>query len=199
MAVMGVLLASHVSGASSASRAPSHVRTVENYADRPSVVVLDGGKRFETTLYEVKILGELRTERKLPYLAMAGRGCPDCDANAAIYIHSPSDGPMRGEASQPRYMFPGREVFYEDGKLLYEARVFIGACLPGHDNAVVWHQRERTKRNDWLETVFVAGVRHDRLATRGIEAPNPSLSDTLELVRVTRCREIPGTDRSSEP
>src|SRR5262245_27498814 len=72
----------------------------------------------------------------------------------SIYIHSPSDGPMRNEATQPRYAYPGREVSYEDGKtVLYKARAFLGDCLPGYRNAVVWYEGVRTEGGGWASGV----------------------------------------------
>jgi hypothetical protein len=81
---------------------------------------------------------------------------------------------MRDEGSQPRYAYPGREVSYRDGKtLLYEARTFIGNCLPRYDNAVVWYERGRTKTGGWQEDVFVAAVRQDALREIQSRKANP--------------------------
>jgi len=99
-----------VAGSASGASEPGPVASVENSPEKPSVVVFKDGSRFQTTLFEVRVLGILRTERKVPFLVLEGRGCTDCDANTSIYIHSPSDGAMRGEEAQPRYAYPGREV-----------------------------------------------------------------------------------------
>jgi hypothetical protein len=52
---------------------------------------------------------------------------------------------MKDEATQPRYAYPGHEAYYEDRTLLYEGRMFVGSCLDKYPNAVVWHQRNRSK------------------------------------------------------
>ena len=65
--------------------------------------------RFETTLYHLKVIGKLNAAHKLPYFILSGVGCTECDANVAIYIHSPSIGPMHGEGSQQRFYCPGQE------------------------------------------------------------------------------------------
>ena len=75
------------------------------------------GRQFVTTLFDAKIVGQLQTTKKQPYLILTGRGCEECDANISIYIHSPSDGPMKGESSQTRYSYPGRVRDYSDGTL----------------------------------------------------------------------------------
>ena len=179
---------------------PSPVRAVENYRDKRSVLVLHDGTRFETMLFEVRVLGILRTERKAPFLVLEGRGCTQCDANTSIYIHSPSDGAMRNEAKQPRYEYPGREVSYEDGKtVLYEARTFVGDCLPGKDNAVIWYERSRTKAGTWRTGVFVVAVREDALTELRLANPLPSVSQSLNRVATRQCRELSGVERHSEP
>jgi len=151
-------------------------------------------------LFEVRVLGTLRAARKAPYLILEGRGCRECDANTSIYIYSISDGPMRNEPGQPRYAYPGREVSYEDGKtFLYEARVFVGDCLPGNDNAVVWYERFRTETGALETGVFVASVRQDVLRNKRLGKPLPPIARSLERVAAGRCRELPGIDRHSEP
>jgi hypothetical protein len=65
--------------ASSGATEISPVRTIERYVDKPSVLVFHDGSRFETTLFEVRVLGVLRTQHKAPYLVLARRGCTECD------------------------------------------------------------------------------------------------------------------------
>lgn len=182
------------------SDAPSPVSTIENYAERPSIVVLSDGTRFETTLYEVEILGALPAARKTPYLVLEGRGCTQCDANTSIYIHSSSDGPMRDEGTQPRYAYPGRVGSYEDGStLVYEARTFIGDCLPGYGNAVVWFERGRAKGGPWKTQVLIVHVRGDQLREVRLTKGLPPVSQSVQRVKAGRCREVPGVNRHSEP
>jgi hypothetical protein len=189
-----------VAGWASDAGEESLVASVENLPDKPSVLVFKDGSRFQTTLFEVRVLGILRTERKVPFLVLKGRGCTECDANTSIYIHSPSDGAMRGAATQPRYSYPGREVSYEDNKtVLYEARTFLGNCLPGNDNAVIWYERGRTKGGAWEAGVFVVSVRKDKLTELRLAKPLPSVSQSVDRVAARQCRELGGVERSSEP
>jgi hypothetical protein len=184
----------------SQGREPAFVQGIENAPSQPSVLILDDGSRLQTMLFEVRVLGTLKTVREKLYLVLAGRGCRECDANISIYIHSPGDGSMRNEATQPRYSYPGRETSYEDGKtVLFEARAFLGDCLPAHDNAVVWYEGFRTEAGLWVSGVFVATVRNDELKNIRLEPPLPRVSETLQRVRTGRCREIKGIERHSEP
>jgi hypothetical protein len=189
-----------VIGSASAASDPGLLPSVENFPEKPSALVFKDGSRFQTALFEVRVLGMLRTERKAPFVVLEGRGCTECDANTSIYIHSPSDGAMRGEGSQPRYAYPGREVSPEDNKtVLYEARAFLGDCLPGSDNAVIWYERGRTKLGAWQTGVFVVAVHKDALTERRLGNPLPSVSETLSRVAAGQCRELPGVERHSEP
>jgi hypothetical protein len=79
----------------------------------------------------MKVVGRLKTEHKLPYYILSGFGCYGCDANRSIYIHSPSDGPMKNEGEQPRFSYPGKEMDYQDASLVYEAKMFLAIALPG--------------------------------------------------------------------
>src|SRR5262249_9608162 len=67
--------------ASSQGREPVFVQGVEDSLSQPSVLILTDGSRFQTTLFEVRLLGALNTVRKKPYLVLAGRGSKECDAN----------------------------------------------------------------------------------------------------------------------
>ncbi len=167
--------------------------------DRWGVVPLAGGTEFQTTLYDLSVIGQLRTIRKQPYYVLAGRRCEGCDANLSLYVHSPSDGPMGVESEQPRFPYPGREVFYEDSTPLYEARTFFGDCSAAHPNAVIWFQRRIDVDGRWLATVRIAQVVGDSLTTALLETGGPALDEVEDAVARGRCREIPGRDRTSEP
>lgn len=176
------------------------VRIVENYPERPSVLVLNNGQRLQTMLYKVRVLGTLKTEGKVPFIVMAGRGCIDCDEHTSIYIYSPSDGPMGNEAEQRRWVYPGRVVSNEDGTTpLYEGRMFIGDCLPGYDDAVLWYLHERTDDGKWESSVLVVSVRADTLAEVRLKKGFPPLSQVLQRVAVGKCREVTAINRESEP
>jgi hypothetical protein len=186
------------------------VARVENYDhDRPSVLVFEDGTRFETTLYDVRVLGALRTTWKAPYLILAGRSCGACGANTAIYIHSVSDGPMQDGGHQEHYSYPGRVLAPEQHTdqglfreapmaVIYEARTFIGDCLPKYDNAVIWFQRHRTERGTWEPGVFIASIRQDELRVVHLPKPLPPVSEALERITAGRCRELPGVDMGAE-
>jgi hypothetical protein len=167
--------------------------------DRVGILKLPNGSQFETALYGMKTIGWLRTDKKLPYFILSGRTCTQCDENTSIYIHSPSDGPMKNEAEQRRFLYPGKETNYEDGSTLYEGRMFFGDCLASHPNAVVWFERSLRDDKKWHEDVFLAEVKGDDLSGEELHGELPKPSEAQDAVRRGKCRELPGIDRSSEP
>jgi hypothetical protein len=165
----------------------------------PGDLTLPDGSKFRTTLYELKVIGQLPTAKKLPYFILSGRGCYDCDANTSIYVHSPSDGPMKNEGKQPRFPYPGRLRDNEADQLVYESRMFYGSCLPDHPNAVVWFERGLGEDNKWHDGVQVAEVKNDKLVRTETEINLPRITDTQSAIRDGRCYELPGIDGHSEP
>lgn len=161
---------------------------------------LPDGSRFVTTLYDLKVVGKLRTKKKLPYYILSGIGCTECDANTSIYIHSPSDGPMKNEGEQQRFMYPGQERDYQTGQIVYEGRMFYGDCLPDHPNAVVWFERMLGDDKKLHDDVFVAEVKQDHLLTTKLptrELPKPK--DSEVAVRAGKCHELGGKRSYREP
>jgi hypothetical protein len=167
--------------------------------DVTGVLTLSDGSKFATALYNMKIIGQLRTAKKIPYFILSGTTCTECDENISIYIHSPSDGPMKDEATQPRFSYPGREKDYETGKLVYDAKVFFGDCLASRTNAVIWFEHWSGDDKKWHSSISVAEVKNDNLAVSKLDGASVKLSDVQAAVRNGKCWEIPGVDRSSEP
>ncbi len=164
------------------------------------VLVLPDGSRFKTTLYELKVIGQLKTTRKLPYYILSGQSCPKgCDANTSIYIHSPSDGPMKDSSAQRRFFYPGLETYYKDDTPIYQARMFYGDCAGGHPNAALWFQRFFGDDKQWHPSVFAAWVTGDVLTSDELHGAVPDIKEAEQAVRAGRCREVPGIDRTSEP
>lgn len=163
------------------------------------ILELPDGSKFSTSLYQPKVIGQLRTARKMPYYILSGRGCQECDANTSIYIHSPSDGPMKDEGGQARFAYPGREVSYEDSKPVYEARMFFGDCVAGHPVAAVWFQHFLADDRQWHNSVFVAEVKDDSLVSKELAGQVPKISEAEEAVAKGHCQEVPGTEQSTEP
>jgi hypothetical protein len=163
------------------------------------ILDLPDGSKFQTTLYDLKVIGQLRTVHKLPYYVLSGVGCQECDANVSVYIHSPSDGPMKNEGTQPRFEYPGRVISPEDNSVVYETRVFLGNCLDGHPDAVVWFERSMGDDKQWHDSVLLAEVKDDHLVLDEPKANAPRPREAEDSARKSGCRELPGVRQWEEP
>jgi hypothetical protein len=167
--------------------------------DGSGTLVLPDGTKFQTSLYNLKLLGQLKTDRKLPYYILAAVGCDQCDANISIYIHSPSDGPIKDEATQRRFQYPGQELYYADHSLLYKGRMFFGNCIARYPNSAIWFETLLGSDKRWNPDVYVAAVKSDNLAVEKITQNMPLISEAEASVKKGQCREVPGKKRLSEP
>jgi hypothetical protein len=170
-----------------------------NGETRVGILDLPDGSKFQTTLYHLKVIGQLRTVHKLPYYVLSGAGCLECDANISIYIHSPSDGPMKDEGTQPRFSYPGRVISMEDRSVISETRVFLGGCVVGHPDAVVWFERSIGNDKRWHASVSLAEIKDDHLVFQELKVNVPRPSEAEQAIRKSACREIPGVNQSEEP
>ena len=163
------------------------------------IVTLSDGSKFQTTLYDLKVIGKLSTKKKFPYYILSGVGCNGCDANTSIYIHSPSDGPMKNEGEQTRFSYPGSEKDYQNGQIVSKTRMFFGDCLSTYPNAVVWFYRMLGDDKKWHDGVSVAEVKEDRLITTELQGELPKPKDTEVAIRTGLCHELPGIAAYTEP
>lgn len=152
------------------------------------------GSSFETNLFDLKYIGELKTRRKAPYLILSGRSCEDCDENISIYIWSPDDGKMRPAEQQARYSYPGKEEDYFTNESTYECRMFYGNCLEAE--SCIWIQRSIDSNKNWDSSVFIVQVQNDTLQEIMLRE-----SAELEVVlrEIVKCSELPGIVFTTEP
>lgn len=188
---------------SSAPVANSPLPTVEeargaNGEHRIGTLQLPNGSKFQTTLFDLKVIGQLQTVQKLPYYVLSGVGCEECDANTSIYIHSPSDGPMKDEGKQQRFDYPGRQFSRPDHSVISTTRVFLGDCSQDYPNALIWFEHSSGDDRQWHDIVFVARVQNDHLIDEVPKASAPTIAEAETAVRKSRCRELPGLDQWAE-
>jgi hypothetical protein len=174
------------------------------------VLKFAGGHEFATTLYGVQYLGQIPVRGRAPYLIMAARGCTECCANLTIYIHSPADGPMKGEADQPLYAYPGVISDWQSevpgDTVSSRARFFFGDCMPSISAKAIWFSEERVapgrlepsalflyeERGELHEANLMQLVGGEAHAFIGLD-------EVLRQVSRGRCREVPALDQAGEP
>ena len=160
-------------------------------------LLFKNGQSFETGLYELEYIGQIQRDEKAPYLIYSGRDCNECDANIAIYIHTPSDGPLTVENGQNHYKYPGILKYYEDKSVLQTSRAFYGQVL---DNVtgVIWHTKDNSMTNKNSGTIYL--VRLDNGSLKDTSFVNHgTIEETLILAGQGLCKEIPGREFMSEP
>ena len=160
-------------------------------------IYFKNGKKYETKLYDLKYIGQLQTKHKAPYLILSGRGCDECDAGTSIYIQSPSDGPMKDEAGQTRYEYPGNERDFESNELLLKSHMYFTKGNKPDANYVIWLSKRLLENNSWIDQFFIVTVKNDSLKETmklGKDIPNDKLPALLKP-----CIELKGVDYTSEP
>lgn len=172
---------------------------IEDFPDHPSSIRFQNGKTFVTTLFQVKYLGHLTNSGNAPFLILAGRGCQDCDANLAIYLHNPQSGPMQGEDSQERFVHPGVIRDAETKQPVLEARMFVGNCLPDVKDGVVWFIKEKDEQGRWKSSALIAEVKNQELVIRELTTSVPDINKVLAAMKDNQCIEIKGINQVTEP
>jgi hypothetical protein len=175
---------------------------VENRAERAGIVHYAGGQQLETALMRVEHLGELPAKGKAPFLVLAGYGCNDCDINRNLYIHSPSDGPIKGEA-QPRYTYPGTLIEWETpspaGEVIERSRVFVGECVSQAGPVVLWVTERPASKGPPAQVAEIVHVEADTLRTDRLGDPQRVLHAAEQAAGRRRCRELAPLEQMREP
>jgi hypothetical protein len=60
-------------------------------------IIFDDGYVFQTNIYDLGYIGQLKASKKKPFLILTGVQCDSCDAAVSIYIVSPSDRQLEKE------------------------------------------------------------------------------------------------------
>jgi hypothetical protein len=162
------------------------------------IVHFSNGGNFETGLYAPRVLGTLAAVRKAPFVVLAGRDCLACGDAEAVYVGSPSDGPLSHREGGP---LPGRQFDPETREPLFASRLFIGRCLDATHDAAIWFYRDTGKAAAKTGAYFIRIV-DDKIVSRDLpeDAPvageGPQLSRTEALAGVGVCAEIAGREQA---
>ena len=158
-------------------------------------LLFKNGLSFETGLYEIEYIGQISCDKKAPFLIYSGRDCDKCDANIAIYIHSPSDGTLAIQNGQNRYEYPGALKFYEDNRLLQTSRAFFGQVL---DNVtgVIWFTKDNSNKKP--DSIYLIRLDNGLLKDTSFVSQG-TIEKTLMFAGQGLCKEIPGRELTSEP
>ena len=171
---------------------------VENKWDFEKVIgqilYFSNDKQLKVDLYDIKYIGQLRTESNQPLFVLSAKGCAECDENQAIYIYSPSFGIVKENGVPIRYSYPGMEYNYLDKKIVFESRMFHGKCTSQTGDSIVWFQKEYNPDGSYNESTFAIEVDGENIKETIIK------DKILSINNITKnCKELPGIDFTTEP
>lgn len=161
-------------------------------------LIFKEGPVFDTELVDLEYIGQIDIDKNAPFFIYSGRFCDECDANIAIYFHSPRHGQVNVENGDNRYGYPGRERDYETDSLIYQARAFYGEVLKGV-KGIVWYQKTLMEDNSFQNSVFIARLDGESIKGEEIKGYEKHLQETLSLNKSGKNKEIKGRDYISEP
>ncbi|WP_158280613.1 hypothetical protein, partial [Pararcticibacter amylolyticus] len=158
-------------------------------------LIFEDGTKLLTTLFDLKYIGQLKTNNKAPYLILSGRDSDNCDENMSVFIWCPDDGPMKKGAELGRYSYPGRENDYLTGEPIFESKMYYGNCM-GYESCI-WLQKTLNDKKVWEQSVFIVklennGQLKELKVTKAEDVKN--ISGDIE-----GCTELPGVTTTSDP
>jgi hypothetical protein len=162
-----------------------------------STIIFRNDMQFETGLHDLTYIGQVQRHGGMPWLIMSGRYCLDCDAGIALYIHSPSDGPLYTEFGANARYHPGRILDSESGEPWYEGRTFFGEVL-SETGGVIWFERIVHADGTVQEVTTLVDLDGEVPVEQQFMDQN-RLPQTLELMSYGRCFEIHGMDQTAAP
>ncbi len=162
-----------------------------------STIHFRDGMVFQTDLYDLEHVGQVQRHGGMPWLILSGRYCLDCEAGLALYIHSPSDGPLVSELGLNARYYPGRIVDGETGEPWYEGRTFYGEVL-AETGGVIWYERIMHADGTVQEVTTLLDL-DGEVPVEQQFLDQSRLPRTLELMARGLCREIPGVDQTEAP
>lgn len=150
--------------------------------------------KYIVDLYDLKYVGQLRTESDSPLFIVSGRGCSQCDENIAIYIYSPKTGLVKENGKPIKYSYPGREFDYVNNKPTFESKMFYGKCLDKNKDSIVWFQKDFNQDGIYKETSFVLGIIGEDIKESIIK------DNSLSVDQISKsCTELSGIDVTASP
>lgn len=161
-------------------------------------LLFKNNKGFDTKIYGLEYVGQIPVENKAPFLIFSGIDCMECDAEQALYIHSPDDGELLVEYGKNAYQFPGKLYDYETDSLLYEGRAFYGEVLK-NKRGIIWYQKSLLdKDKGWKNSIFFVDLSSGMKKESFLEEKG-QMEETIALFEKGLCKEIAAYDQHSMP
>lgn len=165
---------------------------------RDSLVVLPNGRSFAPGLRKLHAHGLLDT-RPRPFLVLSGFGCDDCDAVRSIYVLRFGERlNWNKKPWPPVFAYPGK-VRDTENDVAARSRLFFGRCRGDSTIQVIQFAHVRGPGGRWADSIHVATVRGDSIASTSSTYSPKNVVRALQQVRRGTCTEVPGDEHQIEP
>lgn len=165
---------------------------------RDSLVVLRDGRSFAPGLRQLRAHGLIDTLPR-PYLVLSGFGCDGCDAVRSIYVLRFGERlNWNKKPWPPVFAYPGK-VRDTENDVVARSRLFFGRCRGDGTVQVIQFAHARGTGGRWADSMHVATVRGDSIATTSVPYSPKHVVRALLQVRRGTCTEVPGDDHQVEP
>jgi hypothetical protein len=172
---------------------------MEKYKVVERDIYSENKKIIETTLFNLKILGEVKIPtRKNSVLLISGVDCDFCDANIALYIQPSNINKLEVNNGEDSYSLAVKLYDFNGEELIYENRVFYGELKPDYFG-IIWVQRTLTK-SGWKESNYVLNISKDNFLADEFNKTNQELITRLEKLKTTeKVKELSQISMNESP
>ena len=161
-------------------------------------LILKNGSHISTRLYEMKYVESLLDRNGNTYFVVSGKTCSNCDENISIFIINLQDT-ITPIDDLPKYSYPGKELNYENHKLVFDSELFIGRGINKGDSTIslVWVQKEMNSKENLDSSMFIVDIFNGKIRERIIKPQSLEFKQNLLILK--KFKKIKGIETTSEP
>ena len=153
-----------------------------------SIILLSDGHEWKPGLHQIKLVYTFQLPGGVPFYALSGVACTDCDAESGIYVLRPSEI-VQWSDTMIGFAYPGRD--YEMGSDSANAfrRLFFGHCLKDAPAAAVQFAHEQGRDSSWVDSIRTLVPTRSSMIRRNYPWSKSRARETLDLALARRCHE----------
>ncbi|TGL21017.1 hypothetical protein EHQ47_11970 [Leptospira bourretii] len=161
--------------------------------------IIEGGHEvFNSNLYDLQLIGKIKSRNEKEYFVVSGKDCSDCDTSRSIYIHLPERGRLIANNGENRYKYPGKELSIDSDEVVYSSRAFLGEVL-NNKLGVIWYEKRFYPDGNKSDSVFLVTFFNNEIVDQSIEKKLPNIQETIDLEKKGYCYEISGIVYREDP
>ncbi len=153
-----------------------------------SIILLSDGHEWKPGLHQIKLVHTFQLPGGVPFYALSGVACIDCDAELGIYFLRPSEI-IQWSDTMIGFAYPGRD--YEMGSDSANAfrRLFFGHCLKDAPAAAVQFAHEQGRDSSWVDSIRTLVPTRNSMIRRNYPWSKSRARETLDLALARQCHE----------